>query len=374
MILSPVCSSHRGLFFIAFCVILVYDEAKGGENVQTTPMTLDGLVHYLAACKAALPHDAIFVCGHDAPDTDAVVSSIAESYRRYLVDGTPAVPIITAQSLPTEIAWLLAEPLSSTLLYAPNLSEQMTAHDTRFILTDHHAVQNRRVIAIIDHHLPRDHERFDGIDTDIRPVGAATTLVVQRCLANGLVPDAAMARILLGAVLADTEGLSHAKARAEDRLAAEQLATLWGGDASALFSDLRASLLSETDLFTLYHRDYRRFDNTLGFAVLKTWSSTPVDEDALRQLLADDCRQNALTATIAKLSRYGNDGLKEERYFISATPELAKQIAHTIRHTAGEAATSPTYDTVELPAQAIHLSRKGLAPLLLRLLKNLQNN
>ena len=177
--------------------------------MQTKPMTLAGLTDYLRQCREAMPQGAVFVCGHDAPDTDAVVSSIAEGYRRYLTDGTPAVPILPAENLPAEIAWLLGKELTAQLLLKRDVSEAIAAGGTRFILTDHHDVADKHVVAIVDHHLPSA-AVLDGIDTVIRPVGAATTLVVQRCLKDGLVPDAALARLLLGAILADTEGLSPA--------------------------------------------------------------------------------------------------------------------------------------------------------------------
>ena len=328
--------------------------------MQTSPMTLAGLIEYLSACKAALPHEAVLVRGHDAPDTDAVVSSVVEAYRRRLTDGTPAVPLIPADDLPAEIAWLLGETLAPLLLR----EREVTARDARFILTDHHDIADKRVVAIVDHHqlstaIP------DGIEADVRPVGAATTLVAERCLTDGLVPDAAMARILLGAILADTEGLSPAKTRAEDYAVAERLTALWGGDAAALFGDLRRRLLAETELTTLYRRDYRRFGDALGFAVVKVWDTTPVDEDALRELLAADRESGGVAAALAKIARYGQNGLKSEAYLISAPTALTDTLAAAIRHAAGDAASLSAPDRVDLPANAAHLSRKRLVPILL---------
>ena len=338
--------------------------------MQTKPMTVSGLAEHLRQCRAALPRDAVFVRGHDAPDTDAVVSSVAEGYRRYLVDGTPAVPIIPAASLPAEIAYLLGDGLTAHLLLEGDIPKEIATPDTRYILTDHHDIAGKRVVAIVDHHLPSEGVDLSGIDTDIRPVGAATTLVAQRCLKDGLVPDAAMARILLGAILTDTEGLSPAKTRAEDRVAAEYLTALWGGDPSALFADLRGRLLAESDLVTLYRRDYRRFGDALGFAVIKVWDTTPVDENALRAMLAADREGSGVTATLAKITRYGQDGLKDETYLISAPPALTQTLADAIRRAAGAAATVSAPDRIDLPHSAAHLSRKRLVPILLERMKN----
>lgn len=336
--------------------------------MQTKPMTVSGLANYLRQCRAALPRDAVFVRGHDAPDTDAVVSSIAEAYRRHLTDGTPAVPIIPAENLPAEIAYLLGDELTALLLFEGDIPEEIAASDTRYILTDHHNVNGRQVIAIVDHHLPSEGVSLDGIDADIRPVGAATTLVAQRCLQDGLVPNAAMARVLLGAILMDTEGLSPAKTRTEDRVAAEYLTALWSGDPAALFADLRGRLLAETELVTLYRRDYRRFGDALGFAVIKVWDTTPVDQDALRAMLAADREESGVAAALAKITRYGQDGLKDETYLISAPPTLTQTLADAIRRAAGKAATVSVPDRIDLPHPAAHLSRKRLTPILLSLL------
>lgn len=334
--------------------------------MQTKPMTLAGLADYLRQCRTVLPQDAVFVCGHDAPDTDAVVSSIADGYRRHLTDSTPAVPILPAENLPAEIAYLLGDELSAHLL----LEREIHAKNARFILTDHHDIRGRQVIAVVDHHRPSADTDLDGIETDIRPVGAATTLVVQRCLKDGLVPDAAMAQLLLGAILTDTEGLSPAKTRAEDYAAAERLTALWGGDPAALFTDLRGRLLAEGDLATLYRRDYRRFGDALGFAVIKVWDITPVDENALRAMLASDREENGVAATIAKITRYGQDGLKSETYLVSAPTALTQTITDIIHRAAGDMVTVSAPDRIDLPQAAVHLSRKRLTPILLPLLKN----
>lgn len=337
--------------------------------MKTKPMTLTGLTEYLAACKAALPQGAVLVCGHDAPDTDAVVSSIAEGYRRYLTDGTAAVPYVPAKSLPAEIAHLLGNGLTPLLLFEQDISAEIAAPDTCFVLTDHHDIKSRRVVAIVDHHLPIEPLNLNGIDAVIRAVGSSTTLVAERCLKDGLVPDAEMARILLGGILTDTEGLSPAKTRPEDRTLAEWLGALWGGDPTALFTDLRGQLLGETDLPTLYRRDYRRFGDALGFAVIKVWDTTHINERILRSLLAADRQDSGVTATLAKISRYGQNGLQDETYLISAPPDDTQAITAAIMAAAGRSASLGAPDRVDLPHDAVHLSRKRLTPILLPLLK-----
>ena len=116
----------RGVFLV-FCADLRYTVENGGGDMQTKPMTLAGLADYLRQCRAAMPQGAVFVCGHDAPDTDALVSSVTEAYRRHLTDGTPAVPFVPAKALPAEIAYLLGDELTASLLFEEDISAKIAA-------------------------------------------------------------------------------------------------------------------------------------------------------------------------------------------------------------------------------------------------------
>ncbi len=335
-------------------------------------MTATGLAAYLQELCATMPAQTLFAVGHDAPDTDAVVSALTEAYRRHLIYGEQCVPFAPTNTLPQEVAVLLGEELAAAIPLHSTVATSCAAPQARFILTDHHASPhyNGRVAAIIDHHLPLDKEILAETDTEIAPVGATTTLVALRCRRDGLTPDAALARMMLGGILADTEGLSPAKARPADREAADWLAALWGGDTAALFYALRAALLGETDLETLYRRDYRRYDTLLGFAVLKIRDTATIDEAALRTLLAADRTASGIAVTLAKISRYhAADGLVCERYLISADPPLRDTVVGMITDACAGNAVSP--DTVDLPKNAVFLSRKRLTPILLPILKKL---
>ena len=118
-----------------------------------------------------------------------------------------------------------------------------------------------------------------------------------------------------------------------------------------------------------YRRDYRRFGDELGFAVIKIWESTPIDETSLRALLNDDREVSGVAATLAKISRYGQDGLKNETYFVSAPSTLMHTLVDTICHATGGVFTPDTPDRIKLLNSSKHLSRKRLVPLLLPVLK-----
>lgn len=323
-------------------------------------MSLEKLTAYLAACATWEPQQV--VVGHPAPDTDTVVSSLIEAWRRWLCQGLRATPVVQATALPREIAFLL-EPVGAQVLTAAHDRGAALLSETTLplVLTDHHdSYAPRPIAAIIDHHLPPDNARFSGIDTDIRPVGAVTSLVALHCREAGLTPDASVARMLLGAILLDTEGLSPAKTKAEDTLAAEWLIALSKEDANALFTQLRAQLLAETDLPTLYRRDMRLFPG-LSFAVIKVWADTPLDMAALQHLLRASLSQQP--TALAKIARYVPEGLREDTY-IAAGAAAEKVLDTIIRVCHGRR----TPEGVVVTSDGFPISRKRLVPLLLPLL------
>ncbi|MBQ5841049.1 MAG: hypothetical protein IIW40_03745 [Clostridia bacterium] len=329
-------------------------------------MTYEALVAYLRACHEWTEADCLVV-GHPAPDGDAVISSVFEGWRRYIADGQRAMPVVQAATLPREVAWLLGElaPLVLT-------QEAMEAHPTApLVLTDHHLAHGRRVLAVVDHHVPAPDVCFGGIPCEIRPVGATTTLVALACRRQGLVPDRAVARLLLGGILLDTDGLLSSKAKAEDHEMAAWLAALAGEDCPALFASLREQLLAERDVPTLFWRDYRLYEKDsarLGFAILKVWEDAAPDLDEVRRLLALDVAARGLTVCVAKISLYSVAGPRAERYVAAGEPQAAQRVLDAVAAAAGVLAEKVGTDEVFLPTEAIHRGRKAMAPRLLEVL------
>lgn len=327
---------------------------KGVISVTETALTT-----YLNTLPAG--DTVLTVTGHPAPDTDAVISALFEAWRLTL-GGIPAAPLVQG-TIPRETAWLLGSSASAV--------PTATAIDParRLVLTDHHDVASypNPVVAVVDHHPLSAATDLDGIDAEVIPVGAATTLVARRIRADGIAPDAVCARILLGAILLDTEGLSHHKAKAEDLEIAAWLVSLCGEDTTALFGSLRAALLSETDLATLYRRDYRRYTAPdgaplLGWAILKVWADACPDLDGVRRLLAEDPEPTR----VAKIVLHHSDGGREEYYLADGTH--ADTLLTVVQTSAGAGAQRVTPDTVYLPAGCYHWGRKRYAAHLTELL------
>lgn len=340
-------------------------------------MTAEKLMDYLTACRREDTHGKLAVVGHTAPDGDAVISALAEAWRRQ-VSGIPAVPVVQADALPREVAQLVGDiaPLLPTA-GVPSMQAWLMAPSTRVVLTDHHEcpAYRGRVTAVVDHHHPVPGADFTGIDTCMKPIGAATTLVVLRWREQGLVPDSRVAGILLGGILLDTDGLSPFKTFAEDRQAVEWLLPLWQGDPQALYASLRDSLLSETDVTALYRRDYRQFiDQTghpvIGFAILKVREDAHPDEQAVRRLLAQDAADPGYDVCLAKISLQTADGVGDEIYL--AAGKQGQTALETMLAMGGPLAQRTAPDRVYLPRDSCRRGRKWLVEQLLKVLEKPQ--
>lgn len=319
-------------------------------------MTAENLKRYLQHLPA--DPDRLTVVGHPAPDTDAVVSALFEAWRLTRA-GVPAVPAVWG-ALPRETAWLLGD-------LAPLVPCIDTPPTGRAVLTDHHdeSAYPGGVAAVVDHHPLTEGNALFCADTQITALGATTTMICLRMQADGLTPDADCARILLGAILLDTEGLSPYKAKPEDLLTARWLVSFCGLDPNPLFAALRGQLLSEDNVTALYRRDYRRYDDRqgaplLGFAILKVWADACPDLDAVRALLAADNTPNRVAKIV--LNKRDNSGRSE--YYLAAG-EGADLLLKAVQKSGGEGAVFTAEDCVFLPETAAHPGRKTVAPLLL---------
>ncbi len=320
-------------------------------------MTNEQLLAYLRDC--ATFENPLLVAGHPAPDTDAAVSSLFEAWRLTLA-GTPAVPVLQG-TLSCETAFLLGD------VPFPDLPKA----GGKWVLTDHHDVDryDGEVVAIVDHHPVAEPCKIAGIDACISLVGAATTLVAQRIRADGISLDAACAKILLGAILLDTEGLSPYKAKAEDLEMVEWLSRLCGEEAMALYAILKEQLLSESDVTVLYEQDYRVYtaaDGTpvMGFAILKVRQGNCPDLAAVRRRLAQDAQ--IYSVAVAKIVLYAEDNTREEIYL--AAGSAADMVLTEVQIRSGGSATRTAEDMVFLPADCHHWGRKRYANYLVEIL------
>lgn len=320
-------------------------------------MTLSGL-------KAALPAEApLWVMGHEAPDADTAVSALGEAWLR-LALGEAALPVLRCGRMPREIALLLGEAAAVyPLVTEAEIDAHLAAPGAGLILTDHHDIPPHRrayIRGIVDHHPAEADASLPDVPVLLSPAGAATSLVALAWKRAGLIPDKTVAGILLGAILMDTECLSEAKTRAEDRAAADWLLPLWGGDIRTWFFTLQEALLSETDEEILFNRDLRCFPHG-DFAILKVKWDAPLQTASLKQRLAERRASSGKPMALMKIVRYFPDGSREEDYTVAGCPRTVERVKALLSAMGGEdAAEKP--DGVILPRGGNHISRKKLAP------------
>ena len=182
-----------------------------------------------------------------------------------------------------------------------------------------------------------------------------------------------MARLLLGGILSDTDGLSPRKATAEDTALAAALAAVCGEPPTAFYDTLQAQLLSESDVATLYRRDYRTYyggdgRRLMGFAILKVWDTALPDLAAVRRLLAQDLADSGCAVCVAKVMPYTADGGRGQQLCL-AVGRGADLALSALCAMEGEGAGRTAPDLVTIPPTCPQWGRKRYAAHLLPLLE-----
>ena len=359
-------SIKYGLRFLMVFYILYMHIKHKTRGADCVKMTVQALWEYMQVSRTWDAPD-LLVLGHAAPDADALVSALFEAWRRYLAEGTKAVSVMQAHSVPREVAELLGDVVA----LLPTQEDLARWPQVPLVLTDHsHAPDKQdRVVAVIDHHRPQPGVDLSLVETCIQPVGATTTLIALRLREQGMQPDRDVARMLLGAILLDTEGLSPTKTKPEDTQAVTWLCERAAMQPDAYFPLLREALLSETEPSVLYRRDYRQYTDAqgapvLGFAILKVWEDTVPDIQTVRALLQQDVAAGC-PVCVAKISSYTAAGPQEEHYLAAGAAQLVETVLETVCAVAGPLAQRRAADWVFLPAEAGRPGRKTLYPRLL---------
>lgn len=271
--------------------------------------------------------NTLYTLGHAFPDADALVSSLflALAYDRSGLGDVRVSFLLPhgTEEIPAEVRFLLGEEISSLLKTFPTPDDPIVADALRsgvagLITVDQSGAPglDRYVRGILDHHPGQIGPEVAAPPEAVRvePVGATASLVADVWRSLGLFPDETLRRILAGAILADTEGLSPSKVRDADRAAIEWLGfsdtcaykTLWSGFLNAL--------LSETDVHRLIARDFREFPipgGTIGFAVIKCKEENMPAPADIRAALSALAVEKGYRVCLAKLASYapGENGI-----------------------------------------------------------------
>jgi len=171
----------------------------------------------------------IYIIGHKSPDLDSIVSTIEykeflEKTKRY--EGSEIVPA-RAGEINKETAFILEK----FGVDAPQaLAELKIAPQDSFILVDHNEETQRhekikpdQVIEIVDHH--KVNISFTSpLRLDVKPVGCTSTIIYEAFDKNGLTPSDTVCKLMLAAILSDTQGLKASTTTGIDSEVARDLA------------------------------------------------------------------------------------------------------------------------------------------------------
>ncbi len=327
----------------------------------------------------------VFVMGHNNPDTDTVVSALAESYRQHLLhkDESVFIPVVPGAVLPEEIHELLGDEFSGCLIFSED-KEYRTASTTgrpEWIMVDHNiGPQQPDTRAIIDHHYPSDVCLKQKIPRRIIYAGSTTALVALKIYGAGLTIPRKLAKILQGAALMDTEDRFIGKMTPLDELVMDRLKDASSVDNESVFyQGLMKKLISCYNPEELFIRDYKEDWSFFGFAVAKGIKLLSKENSNIIERLAEHSGANNnsknLPLTILKIVDYDDDAetIRKERVypvFIKNSSDdfreaVSNAIVTVIRHESGKDVHIKTEKGyIEYRGVGTQLSRKKLAPVL----------
>jgi manganese-dependent inorganic pyrophosphatase len=209
--------------------------------------------------------DKIYVVGHKSPDTDSVCSAIALANLKTLT-GTANVVPCSAGKLNKETEYVL----NYFGVAVPEVLESVEAKQ-KLILVDHNeygqavaGADQAQLVQIVDHHKVGGFQTAEPLYVRIEPVGSTCTIVAQAYKEAGLVPEKAMAGILLSAILSDTVIFKSPTCTELDKTIAAELAAIAGVDPKTYGIDMfkASSNIAERTPQSMIEEDLKAF--TMG--------------------------------------------------------------------------------------------------------------
>ena len=210
----------------------------------------------------------------------------AIAYARFLtLAGYDAQAAIT-EPVNHETAFILREAGVET----PPVLED--ASGKNIFLVDHseyaqaaEGMTDANIVGILDHHGAGNVSTGQPLLYEAKPIGATSTIVWLDYLNYGFNIDQTTARILLGAVLSDTDNLTATTVTETDKQAVSDLARIAGvNDVDGFYHDLHVEKLSyegmtnEEILFSGY-KEYEVDGTTFGIGLVNA-----IDEDTAKEL------------------------------------------------------------------------------------------
>jgi len=209
--------------------------------------------------------DKIYIVGHKSPDTDSVCSAIALAKLKELT-GTANVVPCSAGKLNKETEYVLN-------YYGVAIPEVLESVEPKqpLILVDHNeygqavaGADQAQLVQIVDHHKVGGFQTSEPLYVRIEPVGSTCTIVAEAFKEAGLVPEKAIAGILLAAILSDTVIFKSPTCTELDKTIAAELAAIAGVDPKTFGIDMfkASSNIAERTPQSMIEEDLKAF--TMG--------------------------------------------------------------------------------------------------------------
>ena len=230
----------------------------------------------------------IYVFGHKSPDSDTVCTSIVYAWilQQLGYDARPAVQ----GTINPETAYILKTAGVET----PELLENAAGKNV--ILIDHSEllqsaddVKDANIISIIDHHGDGTVTTGNQLIYDARPLGGTATIVWIRARNYGVELDKAMAFLLFGAMLSDTNNLKSANTTSADRAAYVELAKIAGiEDPKGLYQEMyKASIsyegMTDEEILNSDIKNYEAGGRTYSIGCINAYDEESA-EDLVRRM------------------------------------------------------------------------------------------
>jgi manganese-dependent inorganic pyrophosphatase len=209
--------------------------------------------------------DKIYIVGHKNPDTDSVCSAIALARFKELTGVEGCVPA-TAGKLNKETEFVL----NYYGVAVPEVLQSVEAKQ-KLILVDHNeygqavaGADQAQLVQIVDHHKVGGFQTAEPLYVRIEPVGSTCSIVAQAYKEKGLVPEKAIAGILLAAILSDTVIFKSPTCTELDKAIAAELAAIAGVDPKTFGVDMfkAGSNITERTPQSMIEEDFKAF--TMG--------------------------------------------------------------------------------------------------------------
>ena len=170
----------------------------------------------------------IYVLGHRGPDLDSVAGAVG--YAEFLQKAAryPKHEIIPSRcdEINKETEYIFDK---FKLSVPQKISASDIGEEDRVVLVDHNeedqrmeGIDSTKILEIVDHHKIKINFSTP-IRIDVRPLGSVSSVVYENYVKEGINPSSGTAKLMLSAILSDTQGLKSSTTTGWDTRSAEDL-------------------------------------------------------------------------------------------------------------------------------------------------------